>query len=132
LEVPDKVGVALTDYLADRAIVQPGAVIIDCLTLLVSNLLFASADAENEPEAQIEARVDAEVAALIHAAQAAEQPVLIVSNEVGLGIVPLGRISRLYRDLVGRANRRLASATTQAIFVVAGIPLDLKQLQYRQ
>ena len=128
LEAPDKVGATLTAYLADATVIQPGAVIIDCLTLLVSNLFFASADAESEPEAQIEARVDAEVAALIGAAQAAVQPVLIVSNEVGLGIVPLGRISRVYRDLVGRANRRLAAAAPQAIFVVAGIPLDLKQL----
>ncbi|MCX6047179.1 MAG: bifunctional adenosylcobinamide kinase/adenosylcobinamide-phosphate guanylyltransferase [Chloroflexi bacterium] len=128
LEAPRQVGAAITTYLPQVAR-PPAVIVVDCLTLLVSNVLFAGEDAETEPYLQIQARMDDEVAALLVAAHVANCPVLIVSNEVGLGIVPLGRISRAYQDLIGRANRQVAAAAERAIFLLAGIPLDLKALQ---
>ena len=130
LEAPRSVGATLPAYLA-QAEPQPAVIVVDCLTLLVSNVLFAGADAETEPYLQIQARLDDEVAALLTATRAANRPVIVVSNEVGLGIVPLGRISRAYQDLIGRANRQVAAAAERAIFLLAGIPLDLKALQVR-
>ena len=127
LEAPLHVGSALTAYLA-QAEIQPTAIVVDCLTLWVSNLLFASADVESEPYLQLQARMDAEISAFLTAVKTARYPVIVVSNEVGLGIVPLGRISRIYQDLIGRANRQVAAAADQAIFLLAGIPLDLKAL----
>ena len=130
LEAPRAVGATLTAYLA-QAEPLPAVIIVDCLTLLVSNVLFAGADAETEPYQQIQTHLDDEVTALLAAASVANRPVIIVSNEVGLGIVPLGRISRIYQDLIGRANRHVAAAAERTIFLLAGIPLDLKVLQVR-
>ena len=127
LEAPLHVGSALTNHLA-QAEIQPTAIVVDCLTLWVSNLLFASADVESEPYLQLQARMDAEISAFLTAVKTTGCPVIVVSNEVGLGIVPLGRISRIYQDLIGRANRQVAAAADQAIFLLAGIPLDLKAL----
>lgn len=108
----------------------PCVAVLDCLTLLVANLLFAQgAEPENDPEALFQARVDGEIDELLAAQGALDIPLIVVSNEVGLGIVPAGRISRLYRDLLGRANRRLAAVADHAIFMLAGIPLDLKRWQ---
>jgi len=108
----------------------PSAALLDCLTLLVANLLFAEgADPETDPESLFQARVDGEIDELLAAQAEMNVPLIVVSNEVGLGIVPAGRISRLYRDLLGRANRRLAAAADHPLFLLAGIPLDLKRWQ---
>ncbi|MFN8490445.1 MAG: bifunctional adenosylcobinamide kinase/adenosylcobinamide-phosphate guanylyltransferase [Caldilineaceae bacterium] len=128
LEAPRQVGEAINHCLT-QATPSPAVIVLDCLTLLVSNVLFAGEDAETEPYAAFQARLDVEVQALLAAAQSANRPLIVVSNEVGLGIVPLGRISRVYQDLIGRANRQVATAAEQAIFLLAGIPLDLKRLQ---
>lgn len=130
LEAPLRVGPALLDYLAQTPPPAPAVLLLDCLSLLVSNVLFAEGrSGEDEPMAQIQARLDAEIDALLDAAHSANRPLLVVSNEVGMGIVPLGRVSRNYRDLLGRANRRVAGAAGEAIFVVAGVPLDLTALR---
>ena len=106
----------------------PSVVILDCLTLLVANLLFAEgADPETDPESLFQVRVDEEIDELLAVQSEMGLPLIVVSNEVGLGIVPAGHISRLYRDLLGRANRRLAGAADYPIFLLAGIPLDLKR-----
>ncbi len=129
LEAPLQVGEAWQRYVAN-ADVKPAVAVLDCVTLLVSNAMFiAGGDAETEPEVVVDARVRAEIDALVQAQRDLAQPLIIVSNEVGLGIVPLGRISRLYRDLIGRANRRLAAAADQPIFMLAGIPLDLGRMR---
>jgi adenosylcobinamide kinase / adenosylcobinamide-phosphate guanylyltransferase len=131
LEVPLNVGQAWQEEMARCATsaTGPGVAILDCVTLLVSNLLFAGdVDPETGDEATFTQRLLAEIDEIVHAQRELACPLIVVSNEVGLGIVPLGRISRLYRDLIGRANRRLAAAADHAHFLVAGIPLDLKKL----
>jgi adenosylcobinamide kinase/adenosylcobinamide-phosphate guanylyltransferase len=98
--------------------------LVDCLTLLVSNVLLAQPDAA-DPWRDVEAEVNAVV-------RFATQPAIttiIVTNEVGLGIVPEHRVARVYRDLLGRANQRLAAAAAEVYLVVAGIPFDIKKMQ---
>ena len=131
LEAPLRVGHRWRQYpISNPQSPVPSAAVLDCLTLLVADLLFAEgADPENDPESLFQGRVDAEIDDLLAVQSEVGLPLIVVSNEVGLGIVPAGRISRLYRDLLGRANRRLAGAADHPIFLLAGIPLDLKRWQ---
>ncbi|MEJ7926139.1 bifunctional adenosylcobinamide kinase/adenosylcobinamide-phosphate guanylyltransferase [Sphingobium sp. AN641] len=94
---------------------QPGRVmLVDCLTLWASNLIFAERD------------VDVETDRLARAVAAARGPLILVSNEVGLGIVPDNALARRFRDVAGRINQAVAAACAQVEFVAAGLPLRLK------
>lgn len=97
--------------------------LVDCLTLLASNLLLSM---EGRSEADIQASLQAELDALIAAQTKLNVPLIIVSNEVGLGLVPPYPMGRLFRDVLGRANQHLAARADQVIFMVAGLPMVLK------
>ena len=126
LEAPLHVAAAWRSHTPQTARVA----ILDCVTLLVSNVLFADgADPDTVAEEVLTARLMAELDALITTQRDLNTPLIVVSNEVGLGIVPMGRVNRLYRDLIGRANRKLAQAADQAIFLLAGVPLDLTKFR---
>jgi len=118
LEASQAVGAALATLN-----IQPDLILLDCLTLLVSNILLAL---EDQPQEAIEAAVQAEIEALIAAQTALDVPMLIVSNEVGLGVVPPSLLGRLYRDILGRANQQLAARADQVLFMVAGLPMTVK------
>ncbi len=109
-----------------------GVCVVDCITLLVSNLLLSLGDPERgddtPAEAAAEALVEAEIAALSAAARSRRGLTIAVSNEVGLGLVPPYPLGRLYRDLLGRANRRLADVASSVYLLVAGLPVDVKRL----
>jgi adenosylcobinamide kinase/adenosylcobinamide-phosphate guanylyltransferase len=90
------------------------AVLVDCLTIWLSNLLFAARD------------VEADVAELMAALEEAKGPVVLVSNEVGLGIVPENALARAFRDHAGRLNQRVAEAADKVVLVTAGLPMTLK------
>ncbi|MFN3476240.1 MAG: bifunctional adenosylcobinamide kinase/adenosylcobinamide-phosphate guanylyltransferase [Candidatus Methylomirabilales bacterium] len=92
-------------------------IVLDCLTLWLSNLLGHYGD---------EAKVLAELERLLAIASHRDVPLLVVSNEVGMGIVPEGRLARLFRDLVGSANARLAALADEVYVMFAGLPLKLK------
>jgi adenosylcobinamide kinase / adenosylcobinamide-phosphate guanylyltransferase len=92
--------------------------LIDCLTLFAGKLL----DVYGEDPAAISASVDALCAAL----QAASCAVILVSNEVGSGVVPAFELGRRYRDLLGEINQRVAAIADQVVLMVAGLPLTLK------
>ena len=94
--------------------------LIDCLTLWLANLLCPADDTEAHP-APHEA-FNAFDAALSDA----RGKIIIVSNEIGLGVVPLGSVTRRYVDELGRLNQRVAAASTRATLMVAGLPLALK------
>jgi adenosyl cobinamide kinase/adenosyl cobinamide phosphate guanylyltransferase len=115
-----------------QAIRQAGpvkAIIVDCLTLLVSNVLLSFGE---EPSArQAETAVDEEIGSLLRAAREAPGSVIVVTNEVGLGIVPDNRMARLYRDLLGRANATLAREADQVYLLVSGLPVEIKSLAHR-
>jgi adenosylcobinamide kinase/adenosylcobinamide-phosphate guanylyltransferase len=99
-------------------------VIVDCITLLVSNVLQEFT--ENSDPSIVEKAVTAEINELLNCIQRTKADFIIVTNEVGLGIVPGDRVSRLYRDLLGKANQMLAENVDEVYLLVAGIPLQVK------
>lgn len=105
---------------------RPGVILIDCLTLLISNLLFGSGLQESDEDAL--ARVRREMSRLVDAAWGSLAHVILVSNEVGLGLVPPYPHGRLFRDAAGWANQLMAARADKAILMVSGLALDLKAL----
>jgi adenosylcobinamide kinase / adenosylcobinamide-phosphate guanylyltransferase len=94
---------------------RPGrAIVVDCLTLWLANLMLAGRDPEPA------------VAGLADAVAALAGPAILVSNEVGMGIVPDHKLGREFRDWQGRANEEIARVCDRAIFIAAGLPLQLK------
>ncbi|WP_010184947.1 bifunctional adenosylcobinamide kinase/adenosylcobinamide-phosphate guanylyltransferase [Sphingomonas sp. PAMC 26605] len=95
---------------------RPGAtLLVDCLTLWASNLLLAEAD------------TDAAAAALVATLEQTSARIILVSNEVGFGIVPDNALARRFRDVAGLLNQRVAAAVSQVDFVIAGLPQRLKR-----
>jgi adenosylcobinamide kinase/adenosylcobinamide-phosphate guanylyltransferase len=103
----------LTQALA-AASAQESAVLVDCLTLWLSNVMHAGRDAETETQ---------RLADWLRQTQA---PVVLVSNEIGLGLVPETSLGRRFRDAQGRLNQAIAAAVPNVVFVAAGLPLRLK------
>ncbi|WP_260258372.1 bifunctional adenosylcobinamide kinase/adenosylcobinamide-phosphate guanylyltransferase [Vibrio intestinalis] len=95
-------------------------VLVDCLTLWLNNVIFA--DGETASSEQISSMVDQLVIAL----QNTKAQVVLVSNEVGLGVIPMGEVTRLYVDHAGWMNQAIAKVASQVTFVAAGLPMKLK------
>jgi adenosylcobinamide kinase / adenosylcobinamide-phosphate guanylyltransferase len=90
-------------------------ILVDCLTLWLSNHLLAGHD------------IEAEIAALAAALPDLRGPAVLVANEVGLGIVPEHALARAFRDHAGRLNQHVAARATRVVFIAAGLPLVLKE-----
>lgn len=118
LEAPLSVADALSGAISAHPVV-----LIDCLTLLSTNILMAH---ENEPAAVAEAAVTAEVEAICQVARDSDSMVVLVTNEVGMGVVPDSPLGRLFRDIAGRANQVAASRSDEVVFMVSGIPMVIK------
>lgn len=103
-----------TDLPGALAGVPPGVTLIDCATLWLTNLILSEGD------------VAAQTAALLAALRAHPGPVIIVTNEVGLSIVPENALARRFRDDQGRLNQSLAAQADLVVLVVAGLPLAIK------
>jgi adenosylcobinamide kinase/adenosylcobinamide-phosphate guanylyltransferase len=99
-----------------------GCVLLECLTLWLTNRLLGLPGLPPTDEASILA----EVAALAETAQAARGRVIVVSNEVGCGVMPANALARRFADLLGEANQRLAAAAAEVYWCVAGIPARIK------
>jgi len=112
LEVPIDVADTIREHSPSAEVI-----LVDCLTLWLSNLLEENQDVE-----RIRARIDD----LAEAVKAASCAVILVSNEVGAGIVPENRLARLYRDLAGWTNQAMAAACDRVVWTVAGIPVTIK------
>jgi len=108
--------------------IRSNIVILDCVTLLISNLLMQFVENDLVEEAPFMMAVQKEINELISMLRAREQEQdwLIISNEVGLGLVPAYQMGRVYRDAIGWANQRLAREADKVIFMVAGIPATIK------
>lgn len=103
-------------------------VIVDCITLLVNNIF---GQYNNQTDASlIGEKVAAEINELIECIQQSDATFIIVTNEIGLGLVPTGEMSRLYRDLLGEANQRLAQTADEVYLMVAGLPIQVKSSHY--
>lgn len=119
LEATENVGSQITENIGAAQ-----TVIIDCITLLVSNVLLKH---ENEPDEVVEKAVTDETDGLIECTGSSEANFIIVSNEVGLGLVPADPLSRRYRDLLGRVNQALAQHADEVVMLVAGLPVTVKK-----
>lgn len=96
---------------------KENVILVDCLTLWISNLFLENNDQSN---------IDAHIRKLIQSLEKAECPIILVSNEVGTGIVPENRLARLFRDAAGFTNQRIAACADKVIWMVAGIPVEIK------
>jgi adenosylcobinamide kinase/adenosylcobinamide-phosphate guanylyltransferase len=122
VEEPLALGAALTQWCAPQRLV-----LVDCLTVWLSNLLFSEArdypavGQIDPPACFVEQR-----ALFLQALAQAAGDVVLVSNEVGMGIVPQGAVSRWFVDEAGRLNQASAAVCERALFIVAGLPMVLK------
>lgn len=106
-------------------------VLLDCLTMMLSNLVFeAGLDVDHPTEAavaEVEEAIKLELASMLDAiAGMREKEVVIVSNELGMGVVPAYPLGRIFRDIAGRANQQIAAASDRVYLVVSGIPVPIK------
>jgi adenosylcobinamide kinase/adenosylcobinamide-phosphate guanylyltransferase len=134
LEAPLNVGAALRARLAAT---KADVILLDCLTLLVSNAILAAGDGSEasggpggpEPDlGRARAAVQAELDALLEAYCQLGVHLIVVSNEVGLGVVPPHSLGRTYRDCLGWANQTVARIADRVVLMVAGLPVNLKAL----
>lgn len=117
LEAPLNVGLAIDNELVK----QPAdLILLDCMTLLANNVILQLPEHASEQEA--EAALKLEIDSLLGSIQRSRANWIIVSNEVGLGLVPPYPLGRIYRDALGRANQQLAKHSNRVIMMVAGIP----------
>ncbi len=104
-------------------------ILLDCVTLLVNNLFMDFAGDPDQPdEARFAAALDLELSGLMDAIQNSSANWIIVSNEVGLGLVPPYPLGRVYRDLLGRANQKLAAIAAEVYLMVAGMAVPLHEI----
>lgn len=107
---------ALVDTLTRESTIGR-VILVDCLTLWLSNLMMAERDPEVEAKR------------LVRFLDVSRYPIVFVSNEVGLGLVPETPVGRAFRDAQGRLNQTIAAAVNNVAFVAAGLPLWLKRFQ---
>ena len=103
-------------------------VIVDCITLLINNIFSQYSDQTGEPidAPLIEKKATSEIGELIECINHTDASFIIVTNEVGMGLVPANKAGRLYRDLLGRANQLLTQRADEVYFMVAGLPVQIK------
>jgi adenosylcobinamide kinase/adenosylcobinamide-phosphate guanylyltransferase len=116
IEAPQHVGKTIKEQIIDNRVV-----IIDCITLLISNLLTDKTDYESAEEVVLH-----EINELITAMQQVHSTFIIVSNEVGMGLVPDNRLGRFYRDLLGIANQTIAQHSDEVYVLFSGLPMKIK------
>jgi adenosylcobinamide kinase/adenosylcobinamide-phosphate guanylyltransferase len=130
LEVSRGLGPALRESAQEVDVV-----LIDCWTMLIANCMLAAAGPEDDPfdapsadpfDAAIETQILAEGEALVACAEEIDAQLIVVSNEVGMGVVPPYELGRAYRDLLGRANQQLARRAGDVYFMIAGLPMCIK------
>jgi adenosylcobinamide kinase/adenosylcobinamide-phosphate guanylyltransferase len=114
VEAPIEVPTTVTVHSA-----PDNVVLVDCLTLWTSNLLMASTAGDLDAVRRAAAELTASL-------EKAPGPVILVSNEVGTGVVPENKLARLFRDATGYVNQQIAATATSVFWMVAGIPVKIK------
>jgi adenosylcobinamide kinase/adenosylcobinamide-phosphate guanylyltransferase len=127
LEVTNHIGKEIT-----RKIGEYQVVIIDCITLLVNNTFgqYSHQNTEQIDAPFIEKKLTNEIGELVECINQVDADFIIVTNEVGTGLVPANAVGRLYRDLLGKANQILAQRADDIYLMVAGLPLSIKPAKY--
>jgi adenosylcobinamide kinase/adenosylcobinamide-phosphate guanylyltransferase len=116
-------------HLAEALVIhsQPHTlVVVDCLTLWLTNLLMPAENFEQKKAVALDPW--AHIAMILRAIEVAPGPVVLVGNEIGLGVIPLGRETRAFVDALGRLNQDVAQACERVTLMAAGLPLTLKGL----
>ena len=122
-EIPMHVGEEL-----GKIKISAGIVILDCLTLLITNRLLSACGSIEIPDEKIaKQEIESEIFELIQFMELSDNEWIVVSNEVGLGVVPPYPLGRIYRDFQGWANQRIAQLSTDIFWMVAGIPVPIHQ-----
>lgn len=121
LEVTTHIGSQISKKLGRARVV-----IIDCITLLISNLFGQYGDSEQIDASLIEPKLIAEINELIECITRTDASFVMVTNEVGTGVVPPNQLGRLYRDWLGKANQMLAQVADEVYLMVAGLPVPIK------
>lgn len=105
-------------------------IILDCVTLLVNNLMFTydiDIDDSNQEEInELEAYIKDQVSKLLKEVRTTNLYFVVVTNELGMGVVPGNKLSRVYADIVGRINQQISAESDEVYFVVSGIPMKIK------
>ncbi|MEW5720717.1 MAG: bifunctional adenosylcobinamide kinase/adenosylcobinamide-phosphate guanylyltransferase, partial [Chloroflexota bacterium] len=102
-----------------EAAARARVIVVDCVTLWASNVLLA--EESNAPQA-----LSREIGELLAWYRANDVEMILVSNEVGMGLVPDNALGRAYRDLLGAVNKQLAASADEVFFLVAGLPIEIK------
>ena len=114
----------------DGRLDSKSAVMLDCITVMATNLMFEKCpDFERistDDAIGVEDYVNLQIQILIDTVKSSSVPFVIVTNEIGMGIVPEHKSSRVFRDIAGRANQMLAKAADDVYFCVSGIPMKIK------
>ena len=125
LEAPVDIATRIEQNVGDAEVV-----LIDCLTLLVSNIMLGEERGFSEPDEVdldvVAGRVETEIESIKDVINRMDTAFIIVSNEVGLGVVPENRHARIYRDVLGRANQLMAERADEVYFMVSGITMKVK------
>jgi len=112
-----------------KAPLEAEVVLLDCLSLLVNNILLKEVASEDIPEeGQATQALQDEISALLILIKEGSPEWIVVSNEVGMGLVPPYPLGRIYRDLLGMVNKQMAAAADEVYFLVSGIALPLHLL----
>ena len=124
LEVTTHIGSQIVQNIGDARVV-----IVDCITLLVNNIMGQHGYQTDEQidASHIESEVAGEINELIECINRVDASFILVTNEVGTGLVPVSSTGRLYRDVLGKANQILAEHADEVYLMVAGLPVPIKQ-----
>ena len=119
VEEPLQLAQAITQHSTAQTLL-----VVDCLTLWLTNLLMPAGNPK--PNQAPASSIYAQTAMLVIAIRAAPGPLMLVGNEIGLGVIPMGRETRDFVDALGRLNQEVAEACERVTFMAAGLPLTLK------
>lgn len=118
------------DLSLNKDFVNCDTIILDCITILISNLLFDSevdfSNCSNKVIEEIEKSIFEEIKELIKVVKENNKNLILVSNEVGMGLVPHYRLGNIFRDISGRVNQYLSNISDNVFILFSGIPLKLK------
>ena len=122
----------VTAYQAcDAQMSDDSACLLDCVTMWVTNQMFSREidwDTVDQPDIDAEETdIQNNARRLIEAVAAGRSDLIVVSNELGMGVVPAYRLGRIFRDIAGRVNQQFAQAAHRAVLMVSGLPIELKK-----